>query len=269
LSYSERCTEGVAYQLVSSDWDKNKGEFRIHLSHSSEINIDESIELKNELLVEFSEQTDAKIEITSSKFLENEKLLILKTKTDGVLEEQDITLKRSSPDVPGSPLIEAQSSWPIPLDDYPIPIKQVSFYSNEGLQVAEIGGVVLRATVTVATAATVPLYTRMGIFLIKLVQVFDYINIINTPYPRNLSEFLRYISQGALEVIPNFFALDSVDDTGFDQEGVNKRKVLGKARKTVDDRRNRILMDLYKDPASFPKLNETWKDRQCNTIPIM
>jgi len=72
-------------------------------------------------------------------------------------------------------------------DDYPILINDISFYKNkaagENLQKA---GSAVKYTSIMSSAASVYLSPNVALLVVKSIQVFDYIRLINVERPENL-----------------------------------------------------------------------------------
>ena len=104
-------------------------------------------------------------------------------------------------------------------DEYPVIIKNVSFYKIEKTrEVVKTVAKSLKFTHMAATALSVYLSPNVALMIVKSIQVFDYIRLINIESPENLDNFLEIFNTDIFDIAPNPFLREEFEDLGEDSE---------------------------------------------------
>jgi hypothetical protein len=75
--------------------------------------------------------------------------------------------------------------------DYPIKVTGISWYIDKGAEDALAkGGSIAKGVVSTLTVVSLPASASVGILLIKVIQMFDYLTFLNVKSPSNLANFL-------------------------------------------------------------------------------
>jgi hypothetical protein len=89
----------------------------------------------------------------------------------------------------------------------------------------------------VATVIVMPLASSAGVLLIKAIQMFDYLTFVNIEKPSNLISFLSIFDNNILNLTPNFFekeGLDDEDDPDESSEDSERRILLSEESESND-----------------------------------
>lgn len=98
--------------------------------------------------------------------------------------------------------------------DFPIIVENAKWVRNHAAEEAlSTMGSATKGVVSTLTVIVIPASASVGILLIKVIQMFDYLTFLNVDRPSNLNAFLSIFQSNLLSFLPNPFAIDSYDDT--------------------------------------------------------
>lgn len=92
-------------------------------------------------------------------------------------------------------------------------------------KVVEAAETPVQATATTAVSSAVVLAPNVGIFTVKLLQIFDLIDFFNIDFPENLKTFLQLFDNGAMEMVGNFILKIFINIFGDALGWINKEKI--------------------------------------------
>lgn len=103
--------------------------------------------------------------------------------------------------------------------NYPIVVQNVRWIRDLSAEdtLSTIGSV-SKGVISVLSVMVIPASASAFIFLIKVVQMFNYFNFLNIEKPSNLNEFLSKFRSNILSFLPNPLAKDSYDEREENEE---------------------------------------------------
>jgi hypothetical protein len=131
---------------------------------------------------------------------------------DGEIEDGIITIDRK-PESKKLDLFKSTENAALKYEKYPILIKDINFVKNSELEEnLRKASRVAQITLGVLTVMSFPGSAHVGLMLIKVIQLFDFLSFINVKQPSNMVAFLEIFNENILNILPNPVAIQEYED---------------------------------------------------------
>lgn len=152
------------------------------------------------------------VEITGHTTSSSEQTVFLKLNLSGEISNGEFTITRA-PQSYSEIVFALKEDVVSKFNEYPIKIPGVSFYKMGG-KASQITGSTLKTASLVSGGLVAYLSPQTALMLIKVVQVFDYMGLINVVSPDNLTKFLQMFTDNMFDLVPNIFEHPEYEDDG-------------------------------------------------------